>query len=315
MPFEYRKSAPAREPGMAAETAGPAREPGQAAEKAGPAPEPSLTSETAGPAPARPFHTFAVCAYGDSPYLPACLKSLKAQTRESEIILCTATPSAYLEAMAERFDVPLQVRDGVPGIGRDWNYAFQCASGEYVTLTHQDDCYERRYTERLQRAAEKWPDMTIFSTGSITVKGHIPEPPGLPEKVKFLMRLPYLAPGICHLKAVKRLPLLLGNPVICPTVAYRKQACPEAPFSETEKFILDWDFLLHMTEQPGRFVLDPAPGIFYRVHPDAATAACIGDRTRETEESRMFRKLWPEPVARAILHFYRRSYDAYQEEN
>ena len=57
-------------------------------------------------------HTFAICAYKDSPYLDACIHSLKRQSVKSKIILCTSTPSPFLEAMAKIHDIPLYVRDG-----------------------------------------------------------------------------------------------------------------------------------------------------------------------------------------------------------
>ena len=41
-------------------------------------------------------HVFAVCAYKDSPYLEQCIRSLKAQTVPSHIIICTSTPSSYM---------------------------------------------------------------------------------------------------------------------------------------------------------------------------------------------------------------------------
>ena len=36
-------------------------------------------------------HTFAICAYGDSPYLTECLDSLLRQTVKSTILLATST--------------------------------------------------------------------------------------------------------------------------------------------------------------------------------------------------------------------------------
>ena len=35
------------------------------------------------------IHTFAVCAYKDSPYLEECLRSVTSQTVKSEVICCT----------------------------------------------------------------------------------------------------------------------------------------------------------------------------------------------------------------------------------
>ena len=45
-------------------------------------------------------HVFAVCAYKDSPYLEQCIRSLKAQTVPSHIIICTSTPSSYIDRLA-----------------------------------------------------------------------------------------------------------------------------------------------------------------------------------------------------------------------
>ena len=41
-------------------------------------------------------HTFAICAYKESPYLQECIDSLKSQTIKSNIIICTSTPCEYI---------------------------------------------------------------------------------------------------------------------------------------------------------------------------------------------------------------------------
>ena len=265
--------------------------------------------------PCRPEHSFAVCAYGDSPYLERCLRSLKAQTAASELLICTSTPSPFISGLAEKYGIPLYVRDGVSGIGADWNFAFDTAKGRFVTLAHQDDMYEKHYTERLLSAARRWPDMTLFTTSSVTVKNGTPQPARAPEIVKKLLRIPLRFRRLADRTAVKRLVLRLGNAVMCPTCAYRKDVCGESPFSETHKFILDWEFLWDLAGRGGRWICDERPGIFYRIHGDAATASCIGSNVRETEEREMFRRMWPEAAVKLILHFYRRSYDAYTEKS
>ena len=40
-------------------------------------------------------HVYAIPAYGDSPYLESCIRSLKGQSSPSPILLCTSTPSPY----------------------------------------------------------------------------------------------------------------------------------------------------------------------------------------------------------------------------
>ena len=97
------------------------------------------------------FHTFVISAYQESRYLESCIKSLKAQTVPSEIICTTSTPSPYLTKLMEKYQIPLYVREGRSDIQEDWNFAISKASGEFVTVAHQDDMYNRHYTEELMK--------------------------------------------------------------------------------------------------------------------------------------------------------------------
>ncbi len=273
----------------------------------------SGTEEKNRAAVGRPMHSFAVCAYGDSPYLEDCLRSLREQTAPSELLVCTATPSPYIAAAAERYGARLCVRDGKPGIGADWNFAFDCAGGRFVTLAHQDDIYGKHYTETLLDSAARWKDMVLFTARAVTLKDGRAQRPGMVEYVKLLLRIPLQFRRFSHRTAWKRLVLRFGNPVVCPACAYRKDVCGSAPFSTRHSFILDWKFLFALAEKGGRWICAEKPLILYRVHADAATAACIEDRVREREETEMFERLWGRIPARLILHFYRRSYEAYTE--
>ena len=116
-------------------------------------------------------HTFAVCAYGDSPYLDNCLRSLVRQPGNPEIICCTSTPSHYIEETVWKYGIPLHVRDGESNIQDDWNFAYETAKGDLVTLAHQDDMYHKDYETALQKRAGEYPDMTVFFTDYATVKG------------------------------------------------------------------------------------------------------------------------------------------------
>ena len=89
------------------------------------------------------IHTFAVCAYKDSPYLEECLRSVTSQTVKSEVICCTSTPSSYIRELTARYQVPLYVRDGASNIREDWMFAYGKAQGRFVTIAHQDDRYVR----------------------------------------------------------------------------------------------------------------------------------------------------------------------------
>lgn len=269
-------------------------------------------NEERGGRPGRPAHTFAVCAYQDSPYLEACLRSLRAQTRKADIILCTSTPSGYLRDLAARFQIPLYIREGKPDIQDDWNFAYHQARGEYVTIAHQDDLYHRRYVETLMGYGNAYPDMTLFMTDYVTIRHGRLEKKGSVEWVKKLLRLPLRLKPLADRRWVKRSALVLGNPVCCPSCAYHKDALGEPLFHSDFHFALDWDLYLALSDWPGRFVCVEKPLVYYRVHEGATTNACIQDHSRMREEMEMFYQLWPGPVVDLIMRFYQKAYDSYR---
>ena len=57
-------------------------------------------------------HTFAVCAYKESPYLRECVLSLLAQTVSTNILIATSTPTDATRVIADEFGIPLFIRDG-----------------------------------------------------------------------------------------------------------------------------------------------------------------------------------------------------------
>ena len=139
-------------------------------------------------------HSFAVCAYGDSPYLEACLRSLVRQSVPSERLLCTATPSAFLKDLAKKYGFRYCVREGKPGIGADWNFALSQAEGSFVTLAHQDDVYGAHYTEELLRAVKRYPNLALFTSDARILKNGAIQRRSKAECVKKLLRLPLRLP-------------------------------------------------------------------------------------------------------------------------
>ena len=56
-------------------------------------------------------HTFVICAYKESRYLEACIKSLKGQTIQSNIIIVTSTPNDFISGMADKYNLPYLVNE------------------------------------------------------------------------------------------------------------------------------------------------------------------------------------------------------------
>ena len=260
-------------------------------------------------------HTFVICAYKESKYLEDCIKSLKAQKVKSDIKIATSTPNEYIYSIANKYRIDVFVNnikkpDNISNIGNDWQFAYNIATTELVTIAHQDDIYLKHYTRDLLKYKNKYPDMTLFTTSSITIKnGRMKF--GKVEFVKRILRLPLTFNALNNIEFVKRLAITFGNPIIAPSCAYDKRLCPKDLFLSSFQFALDWECLLKLTKLEGRFVLCENPGICYRVHDGATTKKSILDHSRQKEESIMFDRLLPRPLAVVIKKLYQTSYNAY----
>ena len=116
---------------------------------------------------------------------------------------------------------------------------------------------------------------------------------------------------ICK-ESIKKGVLKLGNPVMCPSCAYRKNYLPDPIFHSELHFALDWDCMIDLAKWPGRFICVEKPLLYYRVHEDATTGACIRDHSREKEERMIYEKFWSKPVVDLLMHFYRKAYKDYE---
>ena len=109
-------------------------------------------------------HTFAICAYKESPYLEECIESLINQTVKSNILIATATPSQYIDDIAAKYNIKVYVNKGEHGITQDWNFAYSKAETDYVTIAHQDDKYNPSYVENLMAYTKNAMRPLIFFT-------------------------------------------------------------------------------------------------------------------------------------------------------
>lgn len=257
-------------------------------------------------------HVFSICAYKDSPYLESCIRSLLGQRTKSHVILCTSTPSLYITELARAYGIPVYVREGESNIRDDWNFAYHMADGDFVTIAHQDDIYHKDYVTELLKAAQRWPDMTMFTSDYVIVKnGEIIKDDTM-LWVKRALRAPLRLTRYGNRELIKKLPLILGNSICCPASSYQKRLLGEPLFQSDYQFALDWENLVHLAKRPGRFVCAERPLLYYRVHDGATTKACIEDNRREREEREMFSRFWPEPVVKLIMKGYKSAYGEYQ---
>lgn len=277
------------------------------------------------------IHAFVICAFGKSPYLENCIRSLLRQTAPSEIYIATSTPSEHIRRLARKYGLPLWVRQGESGIREDWLFAWREGGKRkrLITIAHQDDCYCRDYAKTVLDMYERYPDMTLFCSDYVTLKtreSRMADGTYYPVQtricagdfvrlVKKLLRLPLRFRFYANRTWVKKSALIFGNSICCPSCTYNYSLIGDHMFDSGYSFALDWENLLSLAERPGRFVCVEEPLIAYRVHSGAATKKCIEDHRREADEASMFRRLWPDWMASLLMRFYKQSYKAYREES
>ena len=272
-------------------------------------------------------HAFVICAYKKSPYLEFCMQSLRRQSVKSDIYLVTSTPSEYIDNLAEKYRIPVIVRDGASSLKEDWLFGWRLAGKEHglVTIAHQDDKYHPNYTEELLKAYERWPDMTVFCSDYAVLKteeGTLSDGTGYPgtteliynDKVRYvkkLLRLPLRIRSLAHRTFMKKSVLMFGNSICCPSCTYNHDIIGDDMFRSDMEFALDWDNLYELAQKPGRFICSERPLIAYRVHDGATTKACIEDNRRSKDEFAMFRKIWPEWIVKILMRYYKKAYENY----
>lgn len=264
-------------------------------------------------------HTFAICAYNDSPYLEDCIISLKNQTLKSNIIICTSTPSEFIDGLAEKYGLRIFIRNGKSSLKDDWNFAVDMAAektkAELVTVAHQDDIYEQKYTRALAKAFRIYPDMAVFCTRYRTIDKDGKQIKGKAERVKRVLRSLLRMRRIADRTFIKRSALIFGNAICCPSCTYNVTLTGRPLFKDEDHFVIDWKTLLRLSELKGRFVCVEKELMDYRIHDGAETKKNIDDHNREREEYSVFKSIWPTPIAWLIMRGYKSSYSAYEDDD
>jgi len=252
------------------------------------------------------IHTFAICAYEVNPYLEECIKSVLSQSIGSNVIITTSTPNEYIEKMASRYNIKLFVNDKYKqGAIEDWNYAYQCAETELVTICHQDDFYCEKYTEILLKKYETSHDMLLFFTDYFEVRNGKRILNNKLLRIKRMMLSPFLL--FKRNKFIRRLILAFGSPICCPAVSFCKLNLPPVIFDKEFQYIPDWAAWERISRLEGSFLYSSVPSVGHRIHEESWTTEVLQDNKRFQEELRMFEMFWPKLLAKKIAKVYQKS--------
>lgn len=251
-------------------------------------------------------HTFVVCAYGKSPYLEDCVKSLVMQEEKSEVLIATSTMNESISEIAQKYGIKVHARDGKSGIAQDWNYALSVAETPYVTIAHQDDVYDADFSKRCIEKLDVAKDPLIFFSDYDELRGEVRVHKNRLLNVKRIMLLPLRIKWLHNSRFVRRRILSFGSPICCPSVTYVRANLPSEIFQIKYRGAVDWQAWEMLSKLKGAFVYDVKPLMCHRIHEESETSRIIADKNREHEDYEMLCKFWGNHIGSIIFYFYRK---------
>lgn len=260
-------------------------------------------------------HTYAVCAYRESPYLEECVRSLIKQSIRTNVIMTTSTPCGYITSVADKYGIPLYVREGRSDIRDDWNFAYDKAETDWVTIAHQDDLYDRNYVKIFLDTIPLYDDPIAFLSDYIPIKNGQIGPRDINSRIRRFLRKPLKYPQLARKRFWKKAVLSLGNSICAPAVTYHKSVLGPSYFTSELKFNIDWDTFLKLAGESGAMAYAEEPLTFYRIHKEATSMEFIESHSREVEDTWMFQKFWPDWVVNVMMYFYKKAYDTYRQKD
>lgn len=252
-------------------------------------------------------HSFAVCAYEESPYLDMCIRSLLKQTIKSNILIATSTPNAHIRAVADRYRIPVVVNTGKTGLANDWNYAYHAAPGSLVTLAHQDDVYFRNYLANVLKALNICRHPLICFTDYQELKKQTVIRSSLNLSIKRSLLTPMRYSFFWKSRFVRRRIMSLGNPFCCPSATFVKDHLGNFSFRDNMKSNIDWQAWEELSWREGEFAYVDTPCMLHRIHPGSTTTEIIGNHQRIKEDYHMLKKFWPDFLCVILETFYQYS--------
>lgn len=252
-------------------------------------------------------HTWVICAYKVSTYLEDAIKSVKSQTLKSNIIMVTSTPNEHIQGLSKKYDIPLFVNLGESGIAGDWNFGYEKATTNIVTICHQDDIYKENYAESIKKMIDRDKSTLIAFSGYGELRDGTEVYSNKLLNIKKIMLFPLRIGAFQKSKWIRRRILSMGSPICCPAVTYVKSNLPMFAFQNHYKSDLDWEAWENISRIIGRFSYDYKPLVLHRIHEESATTEIIGESLRSKEDYEMFCKFWPKWVARIICNQYVKS--------
>ncbi len=252
-------------------------------------------------------HTFAICAYKESPYLEECIKSVLNQSVESKVYISTSTDNEYIRNLAKKYEIPVYLTDHEPDIAKDWNSALGRADTKYVTIAHQDDIYEKYYTAAVIKELNSVKNAIMCCTDYYEIRNDKRVRVNTNLIIKRLLSVPMCNRRLRGTGFGKRFPIMFGNGICCPSVTYVKDRITEPLFDEGLLSNLDWKTWEKLSKEDGSFCYVHMLLMGHRIHEESTTTEIIESTSRWQEDFEMYSKFWPKAVAKMLCNLYSNS--------
>lgn len=249
-------------------------------------------------------HTFAICAFGESPYLEEAILSTLKQSVETNVLIATSTPNAHIASLAEKYGLPLFIREGKSSITEDWNFAYSQADTGYVTIAHQDDIYAEEYVRNLLHYMKKAEHPLIFFTDYGEIRGDQIVTKNKLLAIKRMLLFPLRPAWSRKRKWIRRASLAFGSAICCPSVTFAKANLSEKIFRDHFKVACDWDAWERLSRLDGEFIFCNKVLMYHRIHEESETTKQIAQHVRRKEELEIFRRFWPGVIAKLLGRMY-----------
>lgn len=258
--------------------------------------------------------TIAIPYVGGAELLDRQLRSLIAQfDRSWRATVVVGSPAGHDARVVvdrvgdERIDV--EPWDGTVGIGATWNRCLDIGAGELVVIAHADDELLPGFVDCVRRAAAAAPGSVAVATRAEVIDLDGATRRGLPELAKAVIGPrggsgPVIEQGQ---RALAR--LMVGQWIVCPAVAYRRELLGARRFPTDRQQVLDLELFSRLLLDGESIVAVPDVVYRYRRHGGSQTARTTTSGLRFREEAALhravaraaWRQRWPLAAAIAMV--------------
>ncbi|MEE3343273.1 MAG: glycosyltransferase family A protein [Bacilli bacterium] len=252
------------------------------------------------------IHTFVVLAYKESEYLEDCIKSVKNQKYNSNVVIATTTDNKYIRKMAKKYNLDVVVGKHT-NIGGDFDFAKNVGKTELVTVAHQDDVYDYDYSYKVVEEYKKDNNTSIIFTDYYEIRKGDKVYSNLNLKIKRVLLLPLRIKKLGKYKFFKRWVLRYGNSICCPAVTFVKNNVPKEVFTCDLTCNIDWYAWEKLSRKKGSFIYIKDKLMGHRISEESTTTDIINSGIRTKEDNYVFNKFWPSFISSILTKIYRNS--------